>query len=129
MLVAAAAARAAEELVGEADVAAHGAHGGAGHRWPRPETRARVDRMICSRLLDSDAGGRGGCRDPFARWPQRKGASGREEDDGALNTDPRARDVDGGEAGRDLSLTRTHCVCTKLTYPKLTPASGCNHAM
>lgn len=37
MLEAAATAGAAEELVGEPDVAAHGAHGGAGHRHTRPD--------------------------------------------------------------------------------------------
>jgi hypothetical protein len=47
VLEAAAAARAAEELVGEPDIAAHGAHGGgsgtAGHRYRRgARTVARV---------------------------------------------------------------------------------------
>jgi len=41
VLEAAAAAGAAEELVGEPDVAAHGAHGGAGHRHGRGRQRPR----------------------------------------------------------------------------------------
>lgn len=60
MLEAAAAAGTAEELVGEADVAAHGAHGGAaGHRWRRPR-KARLcglDEAVRSQIEERGCSG------------------------------------------------------------------------
>jgi hypothetical protein len=101
VLEAAAAAGAPEELVGEADVAAHGAHGGAGHRRrTRTGMRVRVDRTV--RRLGSWRPGIGRKRFAFARAAAAQiGARPDRKDDEALNTGPRARDVDGGGSRRD----------------------------